>query len=56
MEQDNLSHDNLFDSMLGMLDVKTAIYRKENDIFSRCHLNTGDSIAMTQKQNEKDAQ
>ena len=56
MEQDNLSHDNLFDSMLGMLDVKTAIYTKENDIFSRCHLNTGDSLAMTQKQNEKDAQ
>ena len=30
------SHDNLFDSMLGLLDVSTQVYRPQLDIFSRC--------------------
>lgn len=30
------SQDNLFHSMLGLLDVETAIYRKELDIFASC--------------------
>ena len=30
------SHDNLFDTVLGMFKVKTSIYRKGYDIFSSC--------------------
>jgi len=32
----NFSHDNLFDTALGLLDVKTAVYRPERDIFAPC--------------------
>lgn len=31
------SHDNLFHSVLGMLDVKTSAYEADHDIFSQCH-------------------
>ncbi len=31
-----LSHDNLFDTVLGLLDVQTAIYRPERDILRPC--------------------
>ncbi|MBF8729916.1 phosphoethanolamine--lipid A transferase [Pseudomonas guariconensis] len=31
-----LSHDNLFHSVLGLMDVQTAIYREELDIFQPC--------------------
>jgi len=34
--QESLSHDNLFDSMIGMLDIKTSVYSNENDIFNSC--------------------
>jgi len=30
------SHDNLFDSVLGLLDVSTTAYRPERDIFNGC--------------------
>ena len=30
------SHDNLFDSLLGLMNVKTAVYKPELDIFARC--------------------
>ncbi len=30
------SQDNLFHSVLGMMDVKTAEYKSELDIFSTC--------------------
>lgn len=30
------SHDNLFSSLLGFMDVQTAIYQKEEDIFAGC--------------------
>lgn len=30
------SHDNVFDSLLGLFQVKTADYRKEQDIFAAC--------------------
>lgn len=30
------SHDNLFDSMLGLMDIQTSEYRAMNDIFSTC--------------------
>tara|TARA_Y100000588_G_scaffold394781_1_gene517249 strand:- start:179 stop:508 length:330 start_codon:yes stop_codon:yes gene_type:complete len=31
-----LSHDNIFDSLLGIMDVQTSQYRKEQDLFSQC--------------------
>ncbi len=30
------SHDNIFDSLLGIMDVRTVLYRPEQDIFSTC--------------------
>jgi lipid A ethanolaminephosphotransferase len=33
---DRLSHDNLFHATLGLLDVKTALYRKDLDWFAAC--------------------
>jgi lipid A ethanolaminephosphotransferase len=33
---DPLSHDNLFHSMLGVLDVRTSVYRAERDFFADC--------------------
>jgi lipid A ethanolaminephosphotransferase len=33
---DKLSHDNLFNAMLGLLDVKTDLYRKDLDWFAAC--------------------
>ncbi|MGO4998656.1 phosphoethanolamine transferase [Oceanisphaera sp. W20_SRM_FM3] len=35
-KDEEYSHDNLFDSMLGLLDVSTQIYRPQLDIFSSC--------------------
>jgi len=32
----NLSHDNLFHTVLGLADVSTSIYRPEQDIFGSC--------------------
>ena len=32
-----LSHDNLFHSVLGLLDVRTALYHKDLDWFAACH-------------------
>lgn len=31
-----LSHDNLFHSVLGLLDVSTSVYREERDLFDGC--------------------
>jgi lipid A ethanolaminephosphotransferase len=33
---DNLSHDNIFHSLLGLLDVSTSAYRPERDMFAAC--------------------
>ncbi len=33
---EKFSHDNLFHSVLGLMDVNTAIYRPERDIFEGC--------------------
>jgi lipid A ethanolaminephosphotransferase len=33
---EKLSHDNLFHSMLGLLDVQTSVYRPERDLFAAC--------------------
>ncbi|WP_417226085.1 phosphoethanolamine transferase [Amphritea sp.] len=44
----HFSHDNLFDSMLGLLDVQTDAYRQEMDIFSSCRpVNKASTIAAT---------
>lgn len=32
----HFSQDNLFDSLLGIMDVKTSVYRPQQDIFSSC--------------------
>lgn len=32
----NLSHDNLFHSVLGLLDVQTSVYKSARDIFEGC--------------------
>lgn len=34
--QGALSHENLFHSMLGLLDIQTAVYRAERDLFAGC--------------------
>jgi lipid A ethanolaminephosphotransferase len=31
-----LSHDNVFHSVLGLLDVSTSVYRADRDIFDIC--------------------
>lgn len=31
-----LSHDNLFDTLLGAADVQTSIYQPRLDLFGRC--------------------
>lgn len=36
--QGDWSHDNLFDSLLGWMNIHSNIYRKDLDIFSRCRL------------------
>ena len=33
---EKFSHDNLFDTALGLLDVSTSVYRRERDIFAPC--------------------
>ncbi|GIU33105.1 phosphoethanolamine--lipid A transferase [Shewanella schlegeliana] len=35
-QKGGFSHDNLFDSLLGLMNVKTSIYRQDADIFSGC--------------------
>jgi lipid A ethanolaminephosphotransferase len=33
---DKYSHNNLFDSVLGLMDVQTAVYRRDRDLFAAC--------------------
>ncbi|WP_010432095.1 phosphoethanolamine transferase [Vibrio cyclitrophicus] len=35
-KEQSFSHDNLFDSLLGLMDVQTKEYREEQDIFAPC--------------------
>lgn len=35
--QDHYSQDNVFDTVLGSLDISTRIYRKNEDILANCH-------------------
>ena len=36
-QREPLSHDQLFHSVLGLSNVRTAIYRPERDLFRPCH-------------------
>jgi lipid A ethanolaminephosphotransferase len=42
---DELSHDNLFHSVLGLLDVQTSVYKPGHDIFDGCRSGTGAAFA-----------
>jgi lipid A ethanolaminephosphotransferase len=42
---DALSHDNLFHSVLGLLDVQTRVYKAANDIFESCRGAAGSAFA-----------
>jgi lipid A ethanolaminephosphotransferase len=42
------SHDNVFHSMLGMLNVSTAIYNPALDIFQACHLGGQSQVARSE--------
>jgi len=42
---DELSHDNLFHSVLGLLDVQTSVYKPARDIFEGCRGGTGAAYA-----------
>ncbi|HEV7608052.1 MAG TPA: phosphoethanolamine--lipid A transferase [Steroidobacteraceae bacterium] len=42
---DKLSHDNLFHSVLGVLDVQTRVYKAERDIFATCRRASKSSLA-----------
>lgn len=44
-EGDELSHDNLFHSVLGLLDVQTRVYKPARDIFEGCRVGTGAAYA-----------
>ena len=45
---DPLSHDNLFHSVLGLLDVSTGAYKPERDLFGDCRVGSGRSYAKSQ--------
>ena len=38
--QESASHDNLFSSVLGLLNIETPRYKRERDIFSTCRTDT----------------
>jgi lipid A ethanolaminephosphotransferase len=42
------SHDNLFHSVLGLLDVQTTVYRASHDIFDGCRATSGAALAQTE--------
>ncbi|HEU5134267.1 MAG TPA: phosphoethanolamine--lipid A transferase [Steroidobacteraceae bacterium] len=44
---DELSHDNLFHSVLGLLDVRTQVYNPGRDIFEGCRGRAGPAFAQT---------
>jgi lipid A ethanolaminephosphotransferase len=43
------SHDNLFHSILGMLDIKTTAYEADFDIFSKCHQSVNTPLQQVMK-------
>jgi lipid A ethanolaminephosphotransferase len=42
-----MSHDNLFHSVLGLLDVQTSVYRTERDLFAPCRRDRAQTFAAT---------
>ena len=46
---DELSHDNLFHSVLGLLDVQTTVYRPERDLFEGCRGRVGPAFAQNER-------
>jgi lipid A ethanolaminephosphotransferase len=42
---ERLSHDNLFHSVLGLLDVQTSVYQADRDLFDDCRGSTGTAFA-----------
>ncbi len=34
--QKNLSHDNIFHSVLGLMDISTTVYQSQLDLFKSC--------------------
>jgi lipid A ethanolaminephosphotransferase len=46
---DSLSHDNLFHSVLGLMDVHTAAYRASHDIFDGCRGAPVSSLVMAEE-------
>jgi lipid A ethanolaminephosphotransferase len=46
---DALSHDNLFHSVLGLLDVQTRVYKPERDFFETCRGNAGTTFAQNDR-------
>lgn len=44
-ETQEFSHDNFFDSMLGIMDVSTNIYRKKSDFFASCRTDSSVVLA-----------
>jgi lipid A ethanolaminephosphotransferase len=43
-----LSHDNLFHSVLGLLDVHTSVYKAERDLFEGCRGHAGSAFAQNE--------
>ena len=37
-EQDTLSHDNVFDAVLGLMQVETSLYRPQQDMLRPCRV------------------
>jgi lipid A ethanolaminephosphotransferase len=44
-----LSHDNLFHSVLGLMDVRTSAYRASSDIFNGCRGTAGRTLARAER-------
>jgi lipid A ethanolaminephosphotransferase len=44
-----LSHDNLFHSVLGLLDVQTQVYKPGRDIFEGCRGRTAPAFAQNDR-------
>lgn len=42
-----VSHDNFFDSLLGMLNIETTAYRPDHDLFFDCHSNPETPVIST---------
>jgi lipid A ethanolaminephosphotransferase len=44
----SLSHDNLFHSILGLMNIQTSAYRPELDLFSACQSKASTSLKLAQ--------